>query len=115
MNLKQIKKKVLSVIKFISTILIISAIGWELGNIYAALNNQKMPISLNFIFWIGRFALVAHLIEGVIATVYAYSKKKAPIQYGVYTFFVGTVGLWELFTESNEDLIPKDAINRVST
>jgi hypothetical protein len=107
MSLKQIKKKALSVIKFISTILIISAIGWELVNIYAALNNQKMPSNLNPLFWLGRFALVAHLIEGIIATVYASSKKKAPIQYGIYTFFVGTVGLWELFTESNEDLIPK--------
>ncbi|MBH8556052.1 hypothetical protein I8751_27680 [Nostocaceae cyanobacterium CENA357] len=107
MSLKQIKKKVLSVIKLISTILIISALGWELGNIYAALNNQNMPSNLNFIFWIGRFALVAHLIEGIIATVYASSKNKAPIQYGIYTFFVGTVGLWELFIESNEDLIPK--------
>jgi len=105
MTLKQKNKKFSPVIKVISTVLIVSATGWELGNIYATLTNQKIPSNLNFIFWVGRFALVVHLIEGIAAALYASSKRKAPIQYGIYIFFVGTVGLLELFEEKDGDLI----------
>jgi hypothetical protein len=103
MSLKQ--KKLFTVIKVISIFFIASAVGWEVANIYAILTNQKLSSSLNFIFWIERFALVAHLIEGIVAASYAPSKRKAAIQYGTYTFFVGTVGLLELFEEKNGDLI----------
>lgn len=78
-------------------ILIASAIGLELWNVYALLSNTNIPSSLNPIFGIERFAVAIHLVEGVIAAFYAPSRKKPPIKYGVYTFFVGTVGLLELF------------------
>lgn len=107
MTLNQIKAIIFPVIKVISTILITSAIAWELGNIYANFTNQKIPSSLNPIFWVGRFALTAHLIEGIIAAFYAPTKNKTPITYGIYTFFIGTIGLLELFVEQNEDVIKK--------
>ncbi|MGB7442995.1 MAG: hypothetical protein WA919_18170 [Coleofasciculaceae cyanobacterium] len=99
MLLKRIDKKFVTAIKVISTVLISCAIGWELYNIYATLTDQAIPNSLNPVFWVERFALIAHLIEAIIATFYAPSKGKTLVQYGIYTFFVGTVGLFELFEE----------------
>ncbi|MDZ7960358.1 MAG: hypothetical protein RMY34_21165 [Aulosira sp. DedQUE10] len=101
MNFKYIKEKILPVIKVISTVLIASAISLELWNIYAITNNIQVASNLNPIFWFERFAVSCHLIEAVIAGFYAPSRKKLPIQYATYTFFVGTVGLLELFDKSN--------------
>jgi len=53
---------------------------------------------------IARFALLAHFVEGIIAACYAPAKNHQPIQYGVYTFLVGTIGLLELF--ENHSQIP---------
>ncbi|WP_017655516.1 hypothetical protein [Fortiea contorta] len=104
MIFNQIKTTLFPVIKVISTVLIISAITWELGNIYATSVNYQIPDSLNPIFWIGRFALTSHFLEGIIAAVYAIQKNKKPISYGIYTFFIGTIGLIELFLEKDENL-----------
>jgi hypothetical protein len=101
MNFKDIKQKVSPIIKVISTVLIASAICLELWNIYAVTNNIQVPSSLNPIFWIERFAVSCHFFEAVIAAFYAPSKNKMPIQYATYTFFVGTVGLLELFDKEN--------------
>ncbi|OUL26518.1 hypothetical protein [Nostoc sp. 106C] len=102
MNLNYIKEKISPIIKVISTVLIASAIGLELWNVYAVTNNIQVPSSLNPIFWIERFAVSCHLIEAVIAAFYAPSRKKMPIQYATYTFFVGTVGLLELFDKKDK-------------
>jgi hypothetical protein len=101
MNLKYVQKKISPIIKVISIILISSGIGLELSNIYAVLINSKLPSSLNPFFWIERFAITVHLIEAIIAAFYAPSRKKIPIQYGTYTFFVGTVALLELFDKDS--------------
>ena len=97
MILKDTKRRFFSLIKVISVVLITSAIGLELWNAYALLTNSKLPSSLNPIFWVERFAVAIHFVEGVIAASYAPSRKKMPIKYGTYTFFVGTVGLLEVF------------------
>ncbi|BAY64618.1 hypothetical protein NIES22_47170 [Calothrix brevissima NIES-22] len=97
MNFKDIKPKIYSIIKVVSLVLISSVIGLELGNIYLITNNIYLPSALNPIFWLGRFAVTAHLIEAIIAGFYATSKQKMAIQYAIYTFFVGTIGLLELF------------------
>ncbi|MEH2346880.1 MAG: hypothetical protein V7K55_02545 [Nostoc sp.] len=97
MNLKFIKKNIFPFVKVISTVLITSAIGLESWNIYAGLTNINVPSSLNPIFWIERFAMTCHFTLGIIAAFYAPSIKKIPIQYATYTFFVGTIGLLELF------------------
>lgn len=97
MKLNDIKTNLFPFIKVISVVLISSAIGLELANIIALLANAKLPSILEPIFWIGRFAMAIHLVEGAIAAFYAPSRKKMPIKYGIYTFFVGTVGLLELF------------------
>ncbi|GAX36315.1 hypothetical protein [Nodularia sp. NIES-3585] len=99
-----ILKTLATMIKVISTIFISGAIGWELWNIYAVINKISIPSSLNFIFWIERFAITAHLIEAVIAAFYAPTKQKTPIKYAIYTFFVGTVALIELFAKEESSI-----------
>ena len=90
-------KKHLFAIKIISTVLMTGAILLELWNIYAIQNNLVIPSSIKTIFWIERVAVGAHLIEAIIAAFTAGSKDKIWYKYSVYTFFVGTIGLMELF------------------
>ena len=90
-------KSLLTTIKIISTILITGALGLELWNLYAV-QSQMTPLELPFpLLWIGRFALVVHFLEGMIAFIYAPFRNQSAIASGIYTFFVGTVGLVELF------------------
>ncbi|MCL1468510.1 hypothetical protein LAY41_29425 [Argonema galeatum A003/A1] len=96
MNLKDAKTNLFRLIKVISVVLIASAIGLEIANIYGLITNSGMPSFLNPVFWIERFAVVIHLVEAIIAASYAGAIKQMPIKYGIYTFFVGTVGLLEL-------------------
>jgi len=96
MNLKDTKTNLYRLIKVISVVLIASAIGLEIANIYGLITNSRMPSFLNPVFWIERFAIVIHLVEAIIAAYYAGAIKQMPIKYGIYTFFVGTVGLLEL-------------------
>ena len=102
MNFQHIKQTISPIIKVISIVLISSAIALELWNIYAVTNNITVPSSLNPIFWIERFAVGCHLVEAAIAAFYAPFRNKMPIQYATYTFFVGTVGLLELFAKEDK-------------
>ena len=102
MNLKFIRRDIFTFVKIISTVLITSAIGLESWNIYAVITNSNVPSILNPIFWIERFAMTTHFIEGIIAAFYAPSRQKIPIKYATYTFFVGTIGLLELFSSEND-------------
>jgi hypothetical protein len=99
MDLKDFKKKLFKTIKIISIVLITSAIGLEAWNAYTLLTNSKIPNSLYPIFWLERLAIASHFVEGIIAAYKAPSRNKVPLKYGIYTFFVGTVGLLELFDE----------------
>lgn len=92
MNLNNIKQKLFPIIKIISTALITSAIGLELWN----LNNQ-LPSILTPALIIAHIALSAHFIEALIAAYYAPTRNQTAIKYAIYTFFVGTVGLLELW------------------
>jgi hypothetical protein len=103
------KQQIFTGIKYLSTVLIMGAIGLELWRLYFAFHHLPIPSFLSPLLWLGRFALVAHFIEGVIATVYASRKQKAPIRYGIYTFFVGTIALSELF--ALEDSTREDNVN----
>ncbi|MEH1872743.1 hypothetical protein [Nostoc sp.] len=102
MKLKLIKRYIFPFVKILSTILITSAIGLESWNIYAVITNTNLPSSLNPIFWIERFAMTSHFLESIIAAFYAPSRKKMPRKYATYTFFVGTIGLLELFDSEND-------------
>jgi hypothetical protein len=94
------KEKIFTAIKIVSTGVISGALGLELWNIIAIFIHQLLPDILNIIFPISRFALIAHAIESAIAAAYAPSKNKRSVRFAIYTFFVGTVGLVELFDRS---------------
>lgn len=83
-------------IKTISTIAITSALGLQGWNLYLHLQDKSLPSNLNSLFWLGSIALIAHGIEGAIAAFQASSRKINPLIYGIYTFFVGYIGLKEL-------------------
>jgi hypothetical protein len=102
-----IKQNIISIIKVVSTVLISSAIALEAWNIYAVIASINIPSILIPIFWVERFIVTCHFLEGVIAAFYAATKKKMPIKYGIYTFFVGTVGLLELFSKELEEISNK--------
>ncbi|MBD2138780.1 hypothetical protein H6F32_14610 [Anabaena sp. FACHB-1237] len=97
--MKNTKKQLFTIIKIIASILIPSAIGLEIWNIQLIINHQELPIPdiLNPILIFTHVALFAHFIEGIIASIYAPTKNKPAIKYGIYTFLVGTVGLLELW------------------
>lgn len=101
MNLNSINPNLINLVKVVSTILIMSAVGLELGNIYAINSGIQLPENLNIVFLIGRIALGSHLIEAIIAGFYAPAKNQQPFKYAVYTFFTGTIGLMELFSREN--------------
>ena len=90
------KQKLFSLIKITSTILITCALGLEVWQIYSLLTDSSLPNTLYPVWWLGSIALIAHGIEGLIAAFKANACHKNFITYGVYTFFVGFVGLLEL-------------------
>ncbi|MGA9381647.1 MAG: hypothetical protein WBV73_23035 [Phormidium sp.] len=97
LTLNESQKKLVSLLKVISPVVMVSAIALELWHLEARLTTSQFPSSLMPVLWFGHFAITVHLIEAVVAALNAPSKQHEPIQYGIYTFFVGTVGLWELF------------------
>ena len=90
------KQKLFSLIKIASTILITSALGLEIWQIYLQFTNISFPNPLDSVLWLGSIALIVHLIEGLIAAFLANACHKNFLTYGIYTFFVGFVGLLEL-------------------
>jgi hypothetical protein len=90
------KQKLFSLIKITSTVLITCALGLEIWQIYLQLTNASLPSQLYPISWLANIALIAHFIEGAIASWKASSSHLNFITYGIYTFFVGFIGLLEL-------------------
>ena len=90
------RQKLFYLIKIASTILITCALGLEIWYISLKFTDSLLPNILYPVLWIGSLALIAHFIEGLIAAFKAKTHNKNPITYGIYTFFVGFVGLWEL-------------------
>jgi hypothetical protein len=84
-------------IKVLSTSLITGALGLELGHLAARFMGLEPMAGLAMVFWISRVALVIHAVEGAIAAAYAPARARSALRYGIYTFFVGTVGLVELW------------------
>ena len=62
---------------------------------------KYLPSNLQPVFWLGSVALIAHAIEGVIAATKVNGSDRNPLTYGIYTFFVGFVGLQELSDDKN--------------
>ena len=86
--------QVSKLIKIISLIAISAALGLEAWNIYLHLNDAVLPANLKPVHWLATIALVVHAIEGSIAATKV--RDENPLIYGIYTFFVGYIGLKEL-------------------
>ncbi|MDA0266849.1 MAG: hypothetical protein O3A14_07770 [Cyanobacteria bacterium] len=84
-------------IKVLATVLTASALGLELWNQYEWWAHGASLQGWGWVFAFERFVLIAHGIESLVALVYAASRHPSPLRYSVYTFFVGTIGLIELF------------------
>ena len=91
MNL-QIAKSI-KIISIIAITFFMGLVGW---NFYLNLQGESLPSYLNSAFWLGSIILIAHGAEGMVAASKASSQGKNPLSYGIYTFFVGFVGLQEL-------------------
>ncbi|MEL6496136.1 MAG: hypothetical protein AAFQ41_13595 [Cyanobacteria bacterium J06623_7] len=83
-------------IKVISSLAMTGALGLSGWNLYLHLQGQTLPTKFTALFWLASAALVAHGVEGLIAAVKVRGSDRHPFVYGVYTFFVGFVGLQEL-------------------
>ncbi|WP_299408593.1 hypothetical protein [Acaryochloris sp. IP29b_bin.148] len=92
-------KQFYPIIKVLSPLLICGALGVEIWTLYALQTGSPSPPLPTGLFWFERFALTAHAVEGVVASLFAKSREQSPIPYGLYTFFVGTVGLLELLEQ----------------
>ena len=86
-------------VKVFSRVLVLGALGLELWNILAG---GSLFSDWKLVFYLGRLVLVSHGLEAIIAVVYAGSKGRSPVVTGIYTFFVGTVGLVELFQQGEK-------------
>ena len=93
------KSRINQLIKFISVILVTSALSLDCYYFYWQSQGKYLPENLNSLFWLGNIILTAHSVEAVIATIKARSGDRNPLVYGLYTFFVGFVGLKELSNE----------------
>ncbi len=64
------------------------------------------------LLWVGRFIVIAHVLEGMGAALIASSQQKPPLRQGVYTFFVGTLGLIELLEDEGVSAVIKNLARR---
>lgn len=84
-------------IKITSIVLMSGAIALGGMTLYAVISNQPIPTIPAPVLALGGFAVIAHLLEAIVAIRLAPSRQKAALPYAIYTFFVGTVGLQELW------------------
>lgn len=89
-------------IKITSIVFITGAIALEIFNLYLYLQDRSLPDNLIPIFWLGTVAIIAHAVEGVIAATKVNGSDRNPFVYGLYTFFVGFVGLQEISNKQNK-------------
>lgn len=113
MIVPKIKQKIFPLIKGTSIGLISGAIGLEVWRLSGLTIPEETLDFLTPVYWIGRFGMAAHLLEAVIALIYAASRGKNPLRYSLYTFFVGTVGLVELFEQKS--IVPQSVLLSIDT
>ena len=91
------KLLIIKAIKLISPILMLAAIALDIDYLYLNFNQQEISEFISILVIIGSFALIIHLIEGIIGSLLARNQAKNPLFYGIYVFLIGTIGLLELW------------------
>jgi len=84
------------IIKVAATTIITGAIFLELFNLGLHVFCNMTLQGWDLVFLFGRIALIAHALEAGVASVLAPSINKSAWKFGIYTFFVGTVGIMEI-------------------
>jgi len=92
MKLEPSEKKNYNAIKILSIVLVAIAIALETWNL---ITRAEIAEHFTVIVTLERIMLISHFVEGIISAFYAENK----LRYSIYVFFVGTVGLLELFPE----------------
>lgn len=82
-------------IKITSTVVITGALGLESWNLYGGFPQGQTSAFWQVLLMLVHLGLLVHLIEGIVA-VYLSPRHQA-LQSGVYTFFTGTLSLWEIY------------------
>ena len=77
----------------------VGAIALSLYKLYVLSHEGVLSPSLNVLATIACVALVAHVIEGMVAVVIAYRRGHNALQAGGYAFFTGFVGLTEILND----------------
>lgn len=96
------KSIILNLIKIASIVVTSSAVLLDCWKFYLHQHQGFLPPPLEYLFWAGNVVIIAHAIEGIVAALIV--ENKNPLFYGIYTFFVGTIGLQELFNNNVKTL-----------
>lgn len=92
--------RLIGAIKITSTVVITGALGLEVWNLSGGFQQNEMSGFWQILLILVHFGLLAHLIEGILAGFL--SPRHQALQAGVYTFFTGTVSLWEIYQRREE-------------
>ncbi len=76
-------------------ILICVAMGLTIAKTILATTGRSLSEPWETLFWLGSVVLIIHGFEGIAAAAIAHRKGNSVIKTWIYTFFTGTVGLWE--------------------
>ena len=95
-----VNDRLLNPVKIFSSVFISGALGLELWNVLA---EGSLFSNWSLVFYLGRLALISHAIESIVAAFYAPSQDRNPLTTALYIFFVGTIGLVELFLPSSKE------------
>lgn len=75
------------------------AIALESYNLIHPFINASVPSLLFGLIIVARVAVIVHVLEAIAAAYLAHSHQQNPLKTAIYTFFVGTIGLWEILRE----------------
>lgn len=96
----------IAAIKVAATLLMTGAIALESYNLIHPFIDLSMPTVLTGLVILERLAAIVHIVEAIAAAYFSPSYQQPPLKTAIYTFFVGTVGLWELLKgELQEDRV----------
>lgn len=87
---------IIKVVKVISCLVIAGAIGLTVGKLNGMIPSNSW---LETLCWLGRMALLLHLVEAIAAMVLADRVNLNPLKAGIYTFWMGAAGIAELLLQ----------------
>lgn len=96
------KQLAIKIIKLLSPLVIVTALILDGNFIYSRVYHLEINKLLTALTIIGTVAVVIHLIEAIMAFFLAKNQQDNPLFYSIYTFLIGTIGLYELIEKQNK-------------